>query len=95
MLVNLATSVETNLVSVERIKEYQENEPEAAWEPANIREAWPEHGSIEFKNYCVRYREGLDLVLNDLNVRVEAGMKIGIVGRTGAGKSSITLGLFR
>lgn len=95
MLVNLATSVETNIVSVERIKEYQDNKPEAAWEPDNVQKSWPETGSVEFKNYGLRYRDGLDLVLKNLNITIDSGTKVGIVGRTGAGKSSMTLGLFR
>lgn len=95
MLVNLATSVETNIVSVERIKEYQDNKPEAAWEPDNVPKSWPEKGSLEFKNYGLRYREGLDLVLKNVNLSIDSGKKVGIVGRTGAGKSSMTLGLFR
>ncbi|KAH7046369.1 hypothetical protein BKA57DRAFT_537240 [Linnemannia elongata] len=55
---------------------------------------WKE-GSIEFKNYSTRYREGMELVIKNLSVRVEGGEKVGIVGRTGAGKSSLTLALFR
>ena len=48
-----------------------------------------------FKNYSTRYREGLDLVVKNINVEFRAGEKIAIVGRTGAGKSSLTLALFR
>ncbi|KAF8941210.1 hypothetical protein BGZ47_007463 [Haplosporangium gracile] len=55
---------------------------------------WKE-GSIVFKNYSTRYREGMELVIKNLSVRVEGGEKVGIVGRTGAGKSSLTLALFR
>jgi ABC-type multidrug transport system fused ATPase/permease subunit len=55
---------------------------------------WKE-GSIVFKNYSTRYREGMDLVIKNVSVRVEGGEKVGIVGRTGAGKSSLTLALFR
>ena len=44
---------------------------------------------------CTRYRAGLDLVLRDVSCHIQAGEKVGIVGRTGAGKSSITLALFR
>jgi ATP-binding cassette subfamily C (CFTR/MRP) protein 1 len=55
---------------------------------------WPS-GQIEFKNYSTRYREGLDLVLKGLSFSIKAKEKVGIVGRTGAGKSSLTLALFR
>ncbi|KAJ2608451.1 hypothetical protein EV177_004970 [Coemansia sp. RSA 1804] len=59
------------------------------------KESWPEQGMVEFKNYSTRYREGLDLILKDLTFRVMPRQKVGIVGRTGAGKSSLTLALFR
>ncbi|GCC18894.1 hypothetical protein chiPu_0018109 [Chiloscyllium punctatum] len=58
-------------------------------------ESWPQAGNVEFKGYSVRYRKGLDLVLKDLHLSVHGGEKVGIVGRTGAGKSSMTLCLFR
>ena len=56
---------------------------------------WPSEGSVEYHNYSTRYRPDLQLVLNKLNLTVKPGEKIGIVGRTGAGKSSLTLSLFR
>ncbi|KAG0235680.1 hypothetical protein BGW42_004919 [Actinomortierella wolfii] len=56
---------------------------------------WPKDGAIEFVDYSTRYREGMDLVLRHVSFRVEPSEKIGIVGRTGAGKSSLTLALFR
>ncbi|KAM7536464.1 hypothetical protein Aperf_G00000087126 [Anoplocephala perfoliata] len=55
---------------------------------------WPE-GGIEFINYSTRYREDLDLVLHSISVSVRPGEKIGIAGRTGSGKSSLVLALFR
>uniref|UniRef100_A0A8B9GAN0 Multidrug resistance-associated protein 1 n=1 Tax=Amazona collaria TaxID=241587 RepID=A0A8B9GAN0_9PSIT len=61
----------------------------------HISSTWPEEGKIEFRGYGLRYREDLDLVLKNINVTINGGEKIGIVGRTGAGKSSLTLGLFR
>ena len=57
--------------------------------------SWPAKGAVEFKNYSTRYRQGLDLVLKNINLSFEAHEKIGVVGRTGAGKSSLTLALFR
>ena len=93
----MTSDVETNIVAVERIKEYGETPQEAPWNKpeSDPDKLWPEKGSVEFKNFKVRYRPGLDLVLQGLTFSVKGGEKIGIVGRTGAGKSSLTLALFR
>ncbi|XP_017881737.1 multidrug resistance-associated protein 1 isoform X2 [Ceratina calcarata] len=96
-LVRMTSDVETNIVAVERIKEYGETPQEAAWKNPDFGppKEWPVEGKVEFKDYKVRYREGLELVLRGVSFAVEGGTKVGIVGRTGAGKSSLTLGLFR
>ncbi|KAJ1903847.1 hypothetical protein LPJ81_002843 [Coemansia sp. IMI 209127] len=57
-------------------------------------EHWPSTGKIEFRNFSMKYREDLELVLNDVNLTINPGEKIGIVGRTGAGKTSLTRALF-
>ena len=56
---------------------------------------WPDEGKVAFENYSTRYRPGLDLVLRGITASVRPREKIGIVGRTGAGKSSLTVALFR
>ena len=58
-------------------------------------EDWPQEGVVEMADYSTRYREGLDLVLQGITCNIQGGEKVGIVGRTGAGKSSLTLALFR
>ncbi|XP_075035855.1 multidrug resistance-associated protein 1-like [Mixophyes fleayi] len=95
--VHTATDMETNSVAVERVKEYCDVEPEAPWTSEHTSELtqWPCAGRIEFKNYGLRYREDLELVLKKVTACIQPGEKVGIVGRTGAGKSSLTLGLFR
>lgn len=60
-----------------------------------IPRSWPEHGVLEFENVCLRYRANLPLALNGLSFKIPAGKKCGVVGRTGAGKSSLTVALFR
>lgn len=82
---------------MERLKEYTEIEVEAPWTIDSNRtpEGWPPQGKVTFNNYSTRYRKGLDLVVKRINADVTSGQKIGIVGRTGAGKSSLTLALFR
>ncbi|XP_050740740.1 multidrug resistance-associated protein 1 isoform X7 [Drosophila biarmipes] len=97
-LVRMSSDIETNIVSVERIKEYGETKQEAAWELEQDKSKpknWPQEGRVEFQNFQVRYREGLDLVLRGVSFDIKGGEKVGIVGRTGAGKSSLTLALFR
>ncbi|XP_043820736.1 ATP-binding cassette sub-family C member 3 [Dromiciops gliroides] len=96
-MVRMTSDLESNIVAVERVREYSETKTEAPWviEGSRPPPDWPQHGEVEFVNYSVRYREGLDLVLNNLSLRVKGGEKVGIVGRTGAGKSSMTLCLFR
>ncbi|XP_066908740.1 multidrug resistance-associated protein 1 isoform X2 [Halyomorpha halys] len=97
MLVVMATEVESNIVAVERIEEYCNTPQEAPWyiTTSNVTADWPQEGKVDFVDYTVRYREGLDLVLKGINISIKGGEKIGIVGRTGAGKSSVTLSLFR
>ncbi|CAH0389150.1 unnamed protein product [Bemisia tabaci] len=95
--VRMASSVETDVVAIERVKEYTEIQEEAKWDvPETLPPAkWPQKGNIVFENFKVRYRSELDLVLKGLNFSVNEREKVGIVGRTGAGKSSLTLALFR
>ena len=96
-LVRMTSEFETNIVAAERMKEYSETPAEADWTIDETKpwESWPQEGKIEFKNYSTRYREGLDLVLNEVSFKVNGNERVGIVGRTGAGKSSLTLALFR
>ena len=104
-------------MAVERIKEYSETPTEAPpiVESRRPPEDWPPEGHVKFDHYSTRYREGLDLVLKDIDVDIPGGTKVytsllkfwildlichfpsqvGIVGRTGAGKSSLTLSMFR
>ncbi|TEY71265.1 hypothetical protein BOTCAL_0097g00210 [Botryotinia calthae] len=96
-IVRQTVEVETNIVSVERVLEYARLPSEA---PEVIHRhrppiSWPASGGVNFNNYSTRYREGLDLVLKNVNLDIKPHEKIGVVGRTGAGKSSLTLALFR
>ncbi|RYN40607.1 Oligomycin resistance ATP-dependent permease [Alternaria arborescens] len=88
--------VENNMNSTERIHHYgSQLEEEAPLHMGEVRPTWPEHGEIVFDNVEMRYRDGLPLVLKGLSMHVRAGERIGVVGRTGAGKSSIMSALFR
>ncbi|KAK9476428.1 P-loop containing nucleoside triphosphate hydrolase protein [Lipomyces japonicus] len=96
-IVRLTVEVEISTVSVERILEYCKIPTEAKEIIESNRPSldWPTEGAVEFHDYSTRYRAGLDLVLKGINLRIKPKEKIGIVGRTGAGKSSLTLALFR
>lgn len=95
--IRMTSELETNIVAVERIKEYSETPTEAPAEIPQYKPApeWPEKGEVIFNNYATRYREDMDLVVKDINCHIQPEEKVGVVGRTGAGKSSLTLGLFR
>ncbi|XP_004749563.1 ATP-binding cassette sub-family C member 2 isoform X1 [Mustela putorius furo] len=95
-LVRMTSEIETNIVAVERINEYIKVENEAPWvTDKRPPPGWPSKGEIQFNNYQVRYRPELDLVLRGITCDIRSMEKIGVVGRTGAGKSSLTNGLFR
>ncbi|RYP56800.1 hypothetical protein DL771_011575 [Monosporascus sp. 5C6A] len=88
--------VENGMNAVERIQYYgNELEEEAPEHTIEVRPSWPETGEIVFDNVEMRYRANLPLVLQGLTMHVKGGERIGIVGRTGAGKSSIMSALFR
>uniref|UniRef100_A0A8C6UG54 ABC-type glutathione-S-conjugate transporter n=1 Tax=Neogobius melanostomus TaxID=47308 RepID=A0A8C6UG54_9GOBI len=96
-IVRAWTDVENNIVSVERVNEYAETAKEADWtiEGSSLPLAWPQNGTIEFQDYGLQYRKGLELALKGITLNVPEREKVGIVGRTGAGKSSLALGIFR
>lgn len=88
--------VENGMNAVERLRYYgNELEEEAPLHTIDIRKSWPEKGEIIFDDVHMRYRPGLPLVLQGLSMHIVGGERIGIVGRTGAGKSSIMSTLFR
>lgn len=88
--------VENGMNAVERILYYgAQLEEEAPAKTIEVRKTWPEKGEIIFDNVEMRYRAGLPLVLQGLSMHIRGGERIGIVGRTGAGKSSIMSTLFR
>jgi len=92
--------LETEVVALERVNEYMDTVPEAEWTSSDpttesATKNWPAHGAVNFETYSTSYRHGLPLVLRDFKCRILAGEKVGVVGRTGAGKSSLTLALFR
>ncbi len=96
-IVRQTVEVETNIVSVERVLEYARLPAEAPEIISKNRPpvSWPSKGAVSFNGYSTRYRPGLDLVLRNISLSIKSHEKVGVVGRTGAGKSSLTLALFR
>ena len=96
-IVNMSIEAEIQMNAVERIKFYAEELPKE--QPMMIAETappdnWPSQGAIAFENIVAGYREGPD-VLKSLSFKIQPSEKIGIVGRTGSGKSSLLVLLFR
>ncbi|CAL5046453.1 unnamed protein product [Urochloa decumbens] len=89
------TETEKEMISVERVAEYvgipQEELQGSESPPRN----WPTEGRIEFVHVTLRYKPELPPALDDVSFLIESGMQVGIIGRTGAGKSSVLNALFR
>merc|ERR1712071_41780 len=94
----MMASVEADLTSVERILSYTngiEQEPPSYVPDEDPKEGtWPSKGEIDVEHISMRYRDG-PLVLKNLSFNIDSGEKIGVVGRTGSGKSSFMIALFR
>jgi len=97
-LVRAVTESEAAITSVERVLQLCSVQVEGEIDKEadeDIDADWPKNGTLEFKNVSARYRDGLPLALKGMSFKVESGQKIGIVGRTGAGKSTITSVVYR
>ncbi|XP_035171284.1 multidrug resistance-associated protein 1-like isoform X3 [Oxyura jamaicensis] len=94
--VRKACEIETNAVSIERVCEYAHMDKEEPWITSKRPPVgWPDRGIIQFVNYKARYRKDVALALNDISFQTWSKEKVGIVGRTGAGKSTLANSLFR
>uniref|UniRef100_A0A667ZMP7 ATP-binding cassette, sub-family C (CFTR/MRP), member 12 n=1 Tax=Myripristis murdjan TaxID=586833 RepID=A0A667ZMP7_9TELE len=91
-----ATDVQARFSSVERMVEFiAVRKTERQGGGAKLPDHWPQHGAITFQDYQMRYRENTPIVLDKLQLHIGATEKLGIVGRTGSGKSSLVAALFR
>ena len=94
--VRLATEVANVMTSVERVMAYTEIDSEPGYSTeTRPSESWPNKGSLVIQDLSLVYFEGGPRILNDINVCVSSREKVGVVGRTGAGKSSLVSALFR
>jgi ATP-binding cassette subfamily C (CFTR/MRP) protein 1 len=89
--------IENKMVSVERIKQFTNIASEAEWRIKDCLPVanWPTRGDIDVIDLKVRYRHNTPLVLKGITLRIHGGEKIGVVGRTGSGKSTLIQALFR
>ncbi|KAF8815566.1 multidrug resistance-associated ABC transporter [Phlegmacium glaucopus] len=95
-MISMFATSEQNMNAVERVLHYSELSPEGNdHSSSNPPPSWPAGGMIKFVNVKLAYREGLPLVLKGIDFQISPGEKIGIVGRTGAGKSSLIQALLR
>ncbi|KAK7074921.1 ABC transporter transmembrane region [Halocaridina rubra] len=97
-LMKMKSEFQSRFTAVERLVEYSYDlESEAPLEDLgkSVPRDWPEFGKVEIKNVSLRYRPELPLVLHDIEATFNPGQKIGVVGRTGAGKSSLITTLLR
>jgi len=95
--VRMGSDLEASMVSVERIRQYSKLPTEPPHHMPNDEGLgrWPSIGIIEFSSVQMRYRPGLPLVLKNLDLTIPAMSKVGVVGRTGAGKSTLMVSLLR
>ncbi|KAJ2013499.1 hypothetical protein IWW57_006065, partial [Coemansia sp. S610] len=85
------------LAKINEFRNLAEREPEAPYVVDSCRPSaqWPPNGKLEFRDFSMRYGADLGYALKNINLTINPGEKIGIVGRTGAGKSSLAKVLFR
>ncbi|XP_021323604.1 ATP-binding cassette sub-family C member 8 isoform X6 [Danio rerio] len=94
---NLA-DMEVQLGCVKRVSGLIHTQPESydnIMTPAQVPAGWPKYGEIQIQNLSVRYDSSLKPVLKHVSAHIRPGQKVGICGRTGSGKSSFSLALFR
>ncbi|KAJ2412918.1 Transporter of the ATP-binding cassette (ABC), partial [Coemansia sp. RSA 2530] len=97
MLLDIPSNLQRFSDDISVFRQYSDLEAEGPYivEDCRVPSDWPPSGNVEFKNLSVKYGANLDYALKSLNVSIRPGEKIGIVGRTGAGKSTLAKSIFR
>ncbi|RAL41406.1 hypothetical protein DM860_010200 [Cuscuta australis] len=89
------TETEKEMVSMERVLQYMDIPQEELIEGRRVNQSWPSQGEINFQNVTIKYMPALPPALRGVSFAIAGGTQVGIIGRTGAGKSSILNALFR
>ena len=94
--IQMAAETENHMTSVERVFTYTQIDSEPGYNTdTQPPETWPTEGSLKLCDLSLAYLKGAPATLNNINISVAAKEKVGVVGRTGAGKSSLVAALFR
>ncbi|TVY81873.1 ABC transporter FUM19 [Lachnellula suecica] len=96
-VVEVWVEMETSIAAIQRIRDFERDVlPETeGLDLIDVPENWPDKGAIEIRNLVATYREGTTTALKDFSMNIKPGEKIGVCGRTGSGKTSLMLSLFR
>ena len=94
--IRVASETENYMTSAERVFTYTDIEPEPGYCTETLPpEEWPTTGSLTLRDLSLTYLKGAPAILNNINVCIADKEKVGVAGRTGAGKSSLVTALFR
>lgn len=95
--VRVFSDLESRMTSVERLQFYSDIEAEKNYfgEPLDLDESWPQSGSLEFKNVSIKYAEHLPMILKNISFKIKSGSRVGLIGRTGSGKSTVIQSVYR
>ena len=93
--IRMVCELENDSVSIERIREYETIDQEGEWEINDVPSNWPKNAELTVENVDAKYRENLPNCLENLSLQLSPGEKLGVCGRTGAGKSSLASLLLR
>ncbi|KAK2600118.1 hypothetical protein QQS21_005133 [Conoideocrella luteorostrata] len=96
-VVNVWTQMETSIASIQRIRDFEKDVPSETkgLSKTAVTSDWPSKGEINIQNLVATYKDGAITALRNLTMGIKPGEKIGICGRTGSGKTSLTLALFQ
>jgi len=94
-MIHTVANFEKSLINIQKVFRFLEIDSEKLDQKRHEDKNWPSAGAVEIKDLRLRYRPTTDVVLKGLNVTIKAGEKVGVVGRTGAGKSTLANALTR